>query len=272
MLGKGTGALGAIALLLAGHALAAADELKVGGTGSATGVLQRMSAAYNAAHPGDKVEVVFGLGSSGGIAAAAEGAIGVSVSGRALKAEEKAAGLQSARLLDTPFLFVTSYAQPQKLSKKDIVAIFDGGLNKWPDGRDIRPVLRPKADSVTPFLISAFEGMQPAMDKLRQRQDVPVAATDQDNKDTAEKVPDSFAGMTLVQFVTESPRLRPIALDGADASVATMESGAYPLKMTLHTVVKADPSPVVKRFMSFMHSPDGAKIIRESGGVPARAD
>ena len=264
--------LGAIAFLIAGHVTAGADELKVGGTGAAVAVLERLGAAYNRRHPGDRVEVVLGLGSSGAISALGEGAIGLAVSGRPIKAEEKAKGLQSAPLLQTPFIFVTSHPQGQKLTKSDIVAIHDGGLVKWADGSDIRPVLRPKSESATSFVVSNFEGMQAAMDKLRQRHDVPVAATDQDNRDMAEKVPNSFAGMTLLQFITETPRLRAIELDGLQPSVAAMEDGTYKLAITLYVVGQTDPSPVARRFISFLYSAEAARLIRDSGGMLTRAD
>lgn len=255
------------ALLLVGAGAAGADELKVGGMGAAQGLLQRLGEAFAARHPEDAVEVVPGLGSSGGISAVAEGVLHLSVSGRPLKEEEKAKGLDGIPLLDTPYLFVTSHANPQRLTKAEVVAIYDGALTKWPDGKEIKPILRPKSDSVTPFLIASFEGMQAAMDTLRQRPDVPVAATDQDNIQAAERTAGSFAGATLTQAVTETPRLRRIPLDGVDASVEAMETGAYPLKMRLHAVVRSDRSPAVRRFVAFLHSPAADRIIRESGGA-----
>jgi len=261
--------LAAISLLCAGTALA--DDMKVGGTGAAHGILLRLSEAFHAAHPGDRVEAMPGLGSSGGIAAVADGALQLSVASRELKAEEKANGLTALPFLDTPFLFVTSHPNAQKLTTAQVVAIYNGALAKWPDGKEIRPILRPKSDSVTPFLIANLDGMQAAMDKLRQRTDVPVAATDQDNIEAATKVPNSFAGATLVQILTENPRLRTITLDGVDASLAAMEQGSYRLKMRLVAVMRSTPSPVAQRFAAFMRSPEAEKLIRESGGAPLAA-
>jgi phosphate transport system substrate-binding protein len=257
----------AVLLLSVAMGAAQADEMKVGGTGATHGVLLRLSEAFGAAHPGDRVEVVPGLGSGGGILAVSEGVLQLSISGRDLKAEEKAKGLASAPFLDTPFVFVTSHPQPQKLTKAEVVAIYDGGLAKWPDDKPIKPILRPKSDSVTPFLIANFEGMQQAMDKLRQRPDVPVAATDSDNVEAAEKTANSFAGATLVQILTEKPRLRTIMLDGMEASVEAMEKGSYGLKMRLYAVMKSEPTPIAQRFAKFLHSAQAQQLIRESGGV-----
>jgi phosphate transport system substrate-binding protein len=263
--------LSIIALILSCTGTAQADDMKVGGTGAAYGLLLRLSEAFHAASPGDRIEVVGGLGSSGALAAAAEGAIGLAIVSRDLKADETAKGLVAEPLLHTPFLFVTSHADPQVLTRADVLAIYDGTLTRWPDGKEIRPILRPKSDSASGFLIDNFDGMQAAMDKLRQRMDVPVAATDQDNIEAAVTVANSFAGATLLQIVTEQPSLRPVALNGVHASVAGMELGAYRLKMRLDAVIKATPSPVARRFATFLHSPTAKKLIRENGGAPLPA-
>jgi phosphate transport system substrate-binding protein len=246
---------------------AIADQMKIGGTGAVHGVMLLLSEAHSVAHPQDKIEVVPGLGSSGGISAAGEGAIHMAISSRALKAEEKARGLESSPLFDTPFVFVTSHPQPQRLKTHEVLAIYDRTLTRWPDGKDIRPILRPKSDSVTSFLIASFDGIQKPLDKLRQSPDVLVAATDQDNVDAAEKIPNSFTGMTLVQFMSEKPRLRTVALDGLEASVEAMEKGTYVHKMRMHTVMKYDPSPVARRFANFLRTPQAEKILRENGAV-----
>jgi phosphate transport system substrate-binding protein len=261
----------AIALILSCIGTARADDMKVGGTGAAYGLLLRLSEAFHAASPGDRIEVVAGLGSSGALAAAAEGALGLAIVSRDLKADETVKGLVAEPLLYTPFLFVTSHPDPQVLTKATVVAIYDGELARWPDGKEIRPILRPKGDSATSFLIDNFEGMQAAMDKLRQRMDVPLAATDQDNIEAAVTVANSFAGVTLTQIMTERPQLRPIAINGVHASVAGMELGAYKLKMRLDAVIKSTPSPVAQRFAAFLHSPIATKLIRENGGAPLPA-
>jgi phosphate transport system substrate-binding protein len=261
----------ALTLILSCTGTVQADDMKVGGTGAAHGLLLRLSEAFHTASPGDWIEVVAGLDSSGALAATAEGTIGLAIVSRDLKDDETAKGLVAQPLLHTPFVFVTSHPDPQMLTKWAVVAIYDGTLTRWPDGKEIRPILRPKSDSTSSFLIDNFEDMQDAMDMLRQRMDVPVAVTDQDNIDAAVTVANSFAGATLLQIMTERPSLQPIALNGVHASVTGMELGAYRLKMRFDAVITSTPSPVVQRFAAFLHSPTAEKIIRESGGAPLSA-
>lgn len=70
---------------------AAQDTLRVGGTGSAIGMLQQVGAEFTAA-TGIKIDVVHSLGSSGAIRAVVDGMLDIAVSARPLKADEAAAG------------------------------------------------------------------------------------------------------------------------------------------------------------------------------------
>jgi phosphate transport system substrate-binding protein len=63
---------------------ASAEVMRAGGTGSAQGLLQRLGEAFGAAHPEHTLEIVPGLGSSGGITAVSEGVLDLSVSSRVL--------------------------------------------------------------------------------------------------------------------------------------------------------------------------------------------
>ena len=258
----------ALSLLpVAGSGVARAEDVNVGVTGAVLGILYRLADEFDNVHPGDKIKVIPGMGSSGGIAAAHEGALQVAFSSRNLKPQEKAKGLRIAPLLDTPFVFVTSHLQPAALKRSDVVAIYDGGLVNWPDGKMIKPILRPRSDSTTDFLIANFDGMQGAMENLRKRPDVPVAATDQDNVDAVGRIEHSFSGATLAQLMTEKPRVLNISIDGVSASLGAMENGTYPFKVTISVVTKEDRSPVVKRFLTFLQSAKAEKILRENGAA-----
>ena len=257
----------AFALFGVGRALA--DDLQVGGTGIAQALLIRLSAAFEAASPGDKVTVIPGLGSSGAIAAVIEGALSLAVTGRPLRVEEFARGLTTIPFFETPVIFATSGTATSGLTSAQIVEIFDGSLAKWPDGGlPIKIILRTKNDAVSTFLLANFAGLGVAMEKTRQRRDVPVAATDQDNVELAQKIAGSLTGMTLVQLVTERPNLRAIALDGVAPSVDAVRDGKYRLKMELEIVLPGKPSAVATRFLAFTRTEEARQIVAESGALP----
>jgi phosphate transport system substrate-binding protein len=247
---------------------ASSEELRVGGTGSAQGILLRLGEAFHASYVGDSVVVVAGLGSSGGIDATIEGALDLAVTGRLLKSNEREKGLRSGPLLETPFVFVTSHPAAQRLSIVQVIEAFGGKLKAWPDGGVIKPILRPRSDASAAYLVDNLPGMKDALENLRKRSDVPVAATDQDNVEMAQRIDNSLAAMTLVQFITERPKLGLIEIDGSAPSVEAMNAGRYPLKTTLHIVRRSHPSKVVDRFLAFLEGPAAKKIISDSGASP----
>jgi phosphate transport system substrate-binding protein len=253
---------------IASHPAVADDALLLGGTGAASGLARRLGDAFAAANPGTKVDVVPSMGSTGGVQAVIDGVLHVGFSGRALVAEEAARGIQGLHLLNTPFVFVTSRQNPPGLRRDEVVAIYGLARTNWPDGLPIRVVLRPRTDSDVALLTREFPGMGAAIEKARGHVEIAVAPNDQDNVAAAQQMAGSFTGVTFLQLMTERPNLHMIALDGIEASVTAMESGAYPLAKPIYMVLRQTPSPLVARFAAFVQSDVGRRILQESGGSP----
>ena len=128
--------------------------------------------------------------------------------------------------------------------------------------------MRPKSDSDTTVLGNMFPGMAAAIEDARQRPDVPIAATDQDNADMAERIPGSLTGSTLSQVKMERRSLRFVAIDGVEPSLDNLESGAYPFAKPIYFVLPANKSPLAERFIAFLGSPVGRAALRATGNLP----
>ena len=261
----------AIVLLLvgamsAGNA-AAADTLRVGGTGTATGMLQQVGAEFTAA-TGVKVEVVPSLGSKGAIRALSDGWLDIAVPARPPKPDEVAAGLRQVAVLRTAYVMATSHSSPNGLKSVDLAGIFAAEKPVWADGTPIRIILRPRGDSDTALLAELFPGMGAAIESARRRAELPTAATDQDNAEMAERTPGSLVGTTATQLKTEHRNLRIVPLDGVEPTLANFESGVYRFVKTLHFVVPRASSAEARLFMDFLRSPPGLKALRETETLP----
>jgi phosphate transport system substrate-binding protein len=261
----------AFVLLLAGAVStgnAAAQALRVGGTGTATGMLQQVGAKFTAA-TGVKIDVVAGLGSTAAIRALTDGLLGMAVSGRALNAEEAAAGLRQVAVLRTAYVMATSHSNPNGLKSADIVKTFTAEKPAWADGTPIRIILRPRSDADTALLGLLFPGMGEALEVARRRAEVPTAATDQDNVDVAERTPGSLTGTTATQLKTEHPNLRVVPLDGVEPTLANFESGAYRFAKKLYFIVPRNSTAEAQGFLDFLRSPQGVKVLRETETLPS---
>ncbi len=247
--------------LCAAKPAAAAEPLRMGGTGSSLGMLRQVGADFTAA-TGIKVDVVPSLGSSGAIHALRDGNLDLVVSARPLKPKETAAGLRQVLVLQTPFVLATSRRDPGGLKVADLVGLFAGKEAVWPDGAPMRLILRPRSETDTDLLGSLYPGMQQAIEAARRRSEIPVAPTDQDNIALAERTPGSLTGTTLAQLTTEHSSLHVIALDGVTPTLANFESRAYRPSKQLHFIVAPTDRAAVQRFLAFLQSPPGVKALR----------
>jgi phosphate transport system substrate-binding protein len=249
---------------------AAAETLRVGGTGSAIGMLQQVGAEFTAA-TGGKVEVVASLGSTGAIRALADGVLDIAISGRPLKADEFAKGLRQVAMLRTAYVFATSHFKPNGLKTADLPRIVAAEKSTWADGTTIRIILRPRSEADTALQGELFAGMDKAIEAARRRAEVPTAATDQDNAALAERTPGSLAGTTATQIKTEHRNLHVVPLDGVEPTLANFESGAYRFAKNLYFIVPRNSSPEAQRLVDFLRSPQGVKALRETEILPGAA-
>lgn len=246
---------------------AAQETLRIGGTGTAIGMLQQVGAEFTAA-TGGKVEVVTSLGSNGAIRALADGMLDIAVPARPLKTDETAAGLRQVAVLRTAYVIATSHSRPNGLKDVDLAGIFAAEKPAWADGTPIRIILRLRGDSDTALLAEFFPGMGAAIETARRRAELPTAATDQDNAEMAERTPGSLTGTTVTQLKTEHRDLHVVPLDGIEPTLANLESGAYRFVKQLHFIVPGASSDEAQLFMDFLRSPPGLKALRETEILP----
>jgi phosphate transport system substrate-binding protein len=254
------------AMLLSAGEVATANTLRMGGIGAATMLLPDLFEAFEGSGT-VKLKVIPSLGSSGGLRALTDGVLDVAVSGRLLTEQERAAGLRTVLSIRTPFVLVTSHPQPNGLRSSEIADIFKSPRPTWGDGSSIRLILRPRSDSDTAALGGMFPGMAAAIETARLRPDIPIAATDQDNADLAERVRSSLSTSTLTQIIAERRALRVVAIDGIEPSLEALENGSYPYAKTLDFIISPRTSPHAETFIAFLRSSTGQAAMRSKGSV-----
>jgi phosphate transport system substrate-binding protein len=260
-----------IVLLLAGAmplgGATAAETLRLGGTGTAIGMLRQVGAEFTVA-TGVKVEVVASLGSTGAIRALGDGLLDIDVPAQSLTSDESAAGMRQVALLRTAYVIATSHVDASGLKSADLAEIFAAKKPTWADGTPIRIILRPRSDTDTVLLAELFAGMGKAIEEARRRAELPTAATDQDNAALADRTPGSLIGTTMTQLKTEHRNLHVLPLDGVEPTLANFESGACRFAKKLYFIVPRNSAPQAQRFVDFLRSPPGMKALREAETLP----
>lgn len=243
---------------------AAAQELKIGGTGSVTEAMRQLAPAF-AAETGITLTILPSLGTTGANNALMDGKLGLAIGGRDLRDREKARGLQVSGHLRTPFGFVTSREGPDNLRRADIVGLHQTANPTWPDGMPLLFVLRPVDETDNELLAGFFPGMAGATAQLRKRRDISVAATDQDNADAAERTKGSLVAATLAQVKAEGRNLRFVAIDGVRPTMQTYVDGSYRYVKLLYLVAPPEPSGEAKAFLDFLAKPKTQARLNDLG-------
>lgn len=245
---------------------AAAQTLRLGGTGGGMGMAQRIADAYAATGP--RIEIIPGLGSSGAINAVADGVIELAISSRPLKPKEAERGLKAVLFARTPIAWVTSHPAPPAIASADIAGIFEAAAPKWADGSPIHIVLRIASETDVSIVEGYFPGLAEAFATARRRPEIPVTATDQDNAAVAEELPGSLVHAGLSQIVTENRNLRTVALDGVEPTPENLESGAYPYEKPFYLVYAPGTAEAAGRLLEFLRSGSGRTLLRDAGSLP----
>ncbi|TAK54514.1 MAG: hypothetical protein EPO22_15315 [Dehalococcoidia bacterium] len=91
------------------------------------------------------------------------------------------------------------------------------------------------------------------------------AVNDQNAANDLEKIPGAIGPSTLALIVSEKRALRALKLDGREPTLTNAASGAYPHYKRLFLVTGAKRSAAVARFIAFVQSPAGRKILAGNG-------
>lgn len=249
---------------------AVADTLKVGGTGSALGTMKILAEAYRASRPDTQIMVVPALGSSGSIKAVAAGVLDIGLSGRPLKPAEREQNLAEREVARTP-LVLASMRVHSGFTLSDIVRVYDGTLQTWPDGSPLRPILRPESDSETALLRAISPEIDRALTTAHARPGVHIAITDQDSADAIEHIPGGLGPSTLALILSEQRKIRALPLNGVAPSVAALRRGSYPYFKPLYLVTPQNPSGPARAFAAFIQTRQGARILSDNGYLPLQS-
>ncbi|EXI68087.1 MAG: Phosphate-binding protein PstS 2 precursor [Candidatus Accumulibacter adjunctus] len=245
-----------------------AAEIRIAGTGNALGTMRLLGAAFAKLHPEPQVVVLDSIGTSGAIRALPKGSIEIGLSSRPLTEEEARSGLSSVEYARSPTVFaVQNRNQVASITLAQIADIYSGKLASWPDGTKVRPVMRQPGDDNTRQIKRLSAEIEQALAVAEKREGLTYAATDQEAADRMESVQGSIGVTTVALIRSENRKLRPLAIDGIEPTPENARSGRYPLMKSFYFVLPKEPTPTTQKFLGFVHSPQGRKILEQNGHI-----
>lgn len=242
-----------------------------GGTVSTDGstsmekVIGALGEAFEANHSG--VTFTYNpTGSGSGIQAVQEGRCDIGLSSRALKEEEKAAGLTETVLAYDGIAVIVHPDNPvTDLSLAQIADIYTGKITNWREvgGNDGQIVLIGReANSGTR---DGFETITGTEDICQYRQELTSTG---DVITTVSGNPNTI-GYTSLASVKESVKM--VTVEGVLPGEKTVRDGSYAIRRSFVLVTKADTplSETAQKFFNYALSAEAREIITLAGVVPA---
>jgi phosphate transport system substrate-binding protein len=256
----------ALALLVGSCGGAAAEEFKIGGSGAALGTLHLIAEEFTARNPDIRITTVPSLGSGGSIKAVVAGAIGLAATSRPMNESERGLGAVEIEYARTPFVFaVSTKSLVTAITSRELADIYAGRRVTWADGSPVRIVLRPASDIDTEMVKNLSPEIQRGLAAAEARPGLQFSVNDQDAANDLERIPGAIGPSSLALIVSEKRALRALKLDGKEPTPINAASGAYPYYKRLFLVTGAKRSAAVERFVAFVRSPAGRKILAGNG-------
>ena len=248
-----------------GGAAAISGTVSTDGSTSMEKVIGALSESYMAANK--DVTVNYNpTGSGAGITAVQEGTCDIGLSSRALKDEEKTAGLQETVLAYDGIAIIVRPDNPvSDLTLEQIAQLYTGEITNWKDvgGNDAQVVLigREAASGTR----DGFESITGTKDKCQYRQELTSTG---DVITAVSQNPDAIGYASLASI---KDSVKALNVDGVTPSEASVKDGSYKVQrpFVLVTVEGKALSPAAQSFFDYVTSADAADIIAKAGAVAA---
>lgn len=252
-------------------ALAGCGQANVSGTVSTDGStsMEKVIGALGEAFAGENSGITFTYnptGSGSGITAVSEGRCDIGLSSRALKDEEKAAGLTETVLAYDGIAIIVNPENPvSDLTTAQIAAIYTGEISNWSEvgGNDAAIVrIGREAGSGTR---DGFESVTGTKDACQYRQELTSTG---DVITTVSQNPDAIGYASLASVKDSVKALR---VGGVTPGEDTVKDGSYAIQRPFVLVTKTDTalSGAAQLFFDYITSQSAAEIISAAGAVPA---
>lgn len=242
------------------------------GSGTNLPIVRVLAKEFEKRHPGVRIDVPASIGSSSGIKAAADGAIALGLTSRALKESEKKQGLEVIAFARTPIIIGVNQSVAEKnISYAEIIDIYRGKKNRWQNGREIIVLTREPSDSSIEAMNSVIPGFRETYEESQKSKRWITLIKDLEMNETLARTTDAIGFSDLGAIKIEGHRIKPLAVNGVSPAVNNLESGAYPLfKPLLFVFHKERIPPAAGKFIAFVRSKEGAKIMRANGYLPEK--
>lgn len=260
-------------LALAGPAAAGqapVTSLVIAGSGTSLPIIRVLAQAFQRSHPGITIDVPATIGSTGGIRAAADGAVAIGLISRPLRENEQKLGLAVVTYARTPLVIgVHPAVTEENISYAEIIDIYRGKKRNWKDGQEIIVLTREPGDSAIEVMNKGVPGFREAYEESQKAKRWTTLLADLEMNRFLAKTPHAIGFSDLGSLIIERHAIKPLSLNGVAPTLKNVLEGKYTLVKTLMFVFRNEKlPPAAREFLSFARSEEGTRVLSANGYLP----
>lgn len=252
---------------VAGAALA--DNIVIKGSTTVLPITQATLEAYMKANPGTKISLSGG-GSGEGLKALIDRSADIATSSREIKESEvtlaKSKGMNPTAVvvaIDAIVPIVNPRNKVKDLTIDQLSQIYQGRITNWKDvgGEDLQIVVISRDSSS-----GTFESWAELV--LNKAKVTPRAQMQASNGAIVQTVSKNRYALGYIGLAYLDKTTKALMVSGVPASTKTAISKEYPIARPLYFYTNGAPKGEAGKFISFVLSPSGQKIVAREGFVP----
>ena len=241
-----------------------AEDLRIDGSTTVLPIAQKAAEVFMKKNPSAKV-FVSGSGSGTGIKALIDGTTDIATSSREAKDKEEAAGKKKGIeliahkvALDGIVPIVHPSMKINNITMEQLRDIYNGKIKSWKElGGPNRPISVVSRDTSS-GTYEVWEKL--VLKKDRVRPDALLVASNGQAVQTVAK--NKYAlGYIGIGYIAQS--IKVLKVNGKTASEETVRDGSWPVARPLYMYTKGKPTGVIAKFIDFVLSSEGQKLVNE---------
>jgi phosphate transport system substrate-binding protein len=249
-----------------------AEQIVLDGSSGMLPLATALASAYQQRSSDPRVEIGKGLGTGARLRALAEGKIQIALASHGITPQDVEKGnLKITEVAKGAIVFAVNASVPiTDITESQVCDAYSGKIRNWqPFGgsdHSVALLTRPPTE-VDPEVIRAKVG---CFKELKETATAKVMPRGGDMAKALAETPHAL-GMTSMTVVEQSAgKVKALTLNGTAPTAENVKSGRYFLTRDFLFVIKGEPTGPVKRFLDFVLSPDGDRVIQANGAVPLR--
>ena len=264
--------LGGLCLAI-GAGAAFAENIVIKGSTTVLPIAQVTLEAYMKANPGAKISLSGG-GSGEGIKALIDGSTDIANSSREIKSAEvelaKSKGVEPKEIavaIDAIVPIVNPKNRVKDLTIDQLSQIYQGKITNWKEvgGDDLQIVVISRDSSSGTF--EAWAEMV-----LNKAKVTPKAQLQASNGSIVQAISKNRYAIGYIGIGYINKTVKPLTVNGVAASAKTALSKEFPVSRFLYMYTNGEPKGETAKFIKFILSSEGQKLVAKEGFVPLPAD